>query len=156
MTDLTTPEESAAVEGPVAAQAVEETLAQELVERARSEGVELVGPGGVLTGLTKTVLETALEAEPDEHLGYPKHAVEGRNTGNSSRQRDRRSPKTSSHSSANTTRQAPSTRSYGALRSSSPPPSLIGTDTRAGGDSTPPTDSAAQASTRSSPGRPAT
>ncbi len=58
---------------------VDEALAQELVERARSEGVELVGPGGLLTGLTKTVLETALEAELDEHLGYPKHAVEGRN-----------------------------------------------------------------------------
>ena len=31
-------------------------LARELVERARAEGVELVGPGGLLTGLTKTVL----------------------------------------------------------------------------------------------------
>ena len=63
--------------------AVDEALAQELVERARSEGVGLVGPGGLLTGLTKTVLETALEAELDEHLGYPKHAVEGNNSGNS-------------------------------------------------------------------------
>src|SRR5262245_45789583 len=62
---------------------VDEALAQELVERARSEGVELVGPGGLLTGLTKTVLETALEAELDEHLGHPKHAVSGRSTGNS-------------------------------------------------------------------------
>jgi putative transposase len=49
-------------------------LASELVERARAEGVELVGPGGLLAGLTKTVLETALEAELDEHLGYAKHA----------------------------------------------------------------------------------
>jgi putative transposase len=62
---------------------VDETIAQELVERAMSEGAALVGPGGLLTGLTKTVLETALEAELDEHLGYPKHAVEGHNTGNS-------------------------------------------------------------------------
>jgi transposase-like protein len=79
---VTTTDESAAVEETPAA-TVDEALAQELVERARSEGVELVGPGGLLTGLTKTVLETALEAELDEHLGYPKHAVEGRNTGNS-------------------------------------------------------------------------
>ena len=79
---MTTASEPAAVEEAVAA-TVDEGLAQELVERARSEGVELVGPGGLLTGLTKTVLETALEAELDEHLGYPKHAVEGRNTGNS-------------------------------------------------------------------------
>src|SRR5207247_9506214 len=82
MSDLTTPSEPAAVEGP-AARMVDETVAQELVERARSEGVELVGPGGLLTGLTKTVLETALEAELDEHLGYAKHAVSGRNSGNS-------------------------------------------------------------------------
>ncbi len=62
---------------------MDEALAQELVERARSEGVELVGPGGLLTGLTKTVLETALDAEMEDHLGYAKHAVEGRDKGNS-------------------------------------------------------------------------
>src|SRR3954452_9024548 len=58
-------------------------LAQTLVEQARAQGVELVGPGGLLTGLTKTVLETALEAEMSEHLGYDKHAPEGRNRANS-------------------------------------------------------------------------
>ena len=47
------------------------------------ERVELVGPGGLLTGLTKTVLETALEAEMTEHLGYDKHDPMGRNGGNS-------------------------------------------------------------------------
>ncbi len=82
MSDVTTAD-GPAVGDEVAAPAVDEALAQELVERARSEGVELVGPGGLLTGLTKTVLETALEVEMDEHLGYPKHAVAGRNTGNS-------------------------------------------------------------------------
>jgi putative transposase len=58
-------------------------LAQELVERARAKGVELIGPGGLLTGLTKTVLETALEAEISEHLGYDKHDPAGRNRENS-------------------------------------------------------------------------
>jgi len=58
-------------------------LAQQLVEQARAEGVELVGPGGLLTGLTKTVLETALEAVMSEHLGYDKHDPAGRNRGNS-------------------------------------------------------------------------
>src|SRR5215210_3561574 len=58
----------------VEAGAADRELASELVERARAEGVELVGPGGLLTGLTKTVLETVLEAELDEHLGYAKHA----------------------------------------------------------------------------------
>jgi len=62
---------------------IDKQLAQDLVARARAEGVELVGPGGLLTGLTKTVLETALEAEMAEHLGYDKHDAAGRNGGNS-------------------------------------------------------------------------
>ena len=44
-------------------------LAAQLVEQARTEGIELVGPDGLLTGLTKTVRKTALEAERSEHLG---------------------------------------------------------------------------------------
>jgi putative transposase len=60
-----------------------QVLAQELVQRARTEGVDLVGPGGLLTGLTKTVLETALDVELTEHLGYDKHDPAGRGSGNS-------------------------------------------------------------------------
>ncbi len=51
--------------------------------RADAEGVNLVGPGGLLAGLTKTVLETALEAEMSEHLGYEPHDPAGHNSGNS-------------------------------------------------------------------------
>jgi putative transposase len=79
VSDLRTPSSEAEAEERTA----EVALAQELVGRARSEGVELVGPGGLLTGLTKTVLETALEAEMEDHLGYAKHAAEGRDKGNS-------------------------------------------------------------------------
>ncbi|MDQ3825973.1 MAG: IS256 family transposase, partial [Actinomycetota bacterium] len=61
----------------------QQQLAQELVEQARAEGVELVGQGGLLTRLTKSVLETALEAEMTQHLGYDKHDPMGRNGGNS-------------------------------------------------------------------------
>jgi putative transposase len=63
--------------------AAEEDLARSLMERAKAEGVSLVGPGGLLSGLTKTVLETALEAELTEDLGYEPHDPEGRNSGNS-------------------------------------------------------------------------
>jgi transposase-like protein len=58
-------------------------FAEELVERARTEGMELVGSDGLLTDLTKLVLEAGLEVEMEEHLGYAKHASEGRNRGNS-------------------------------------------------------------------------
>jgi putative transposase len=67
----------------MAAQIDQQQFAQELVEQARAEGVELVGAGGLVTRLTKSVLETALEAEMTEHLGYDKHDPMGRNGGNS-------------------------------------------------------------------------
>jgi putative transposase len=69
--------------GSMATQIDQQQLARELVDRARAEGVELVGPGGMLTGLTKSVLETALEEEMSEHLGYDKHDPVGGNGGNS-------------------------------------------------------------------------
>ena len=61
----------------------QQQFAQALVAQARSEGVELIGPGGLLTGLTKSVLETALEAELTEHLGYQQYDAAGRDGGNS-------------------------------------------------------------------------
>jgi putative transposase len=42
-----------------------------------------VGPNGLLNQLTKHVLETALDAEMTEHLGYDKHDPAGRGSGNS-------------------------------------------------------------------------
>ncbi|MGW7386997.1 hypothetical protein ACWGKT_47535, partial [Streptomyces sp. NPDC054794] len=44
-----------------------------LVERARSEGLQLTGQGGLLQQLTKRVLESALKGEITDHLGYEKH-----------------------------------------------------------------------------------
>jgi putative transposase len=61
----------------------ERQLAEELVAQASEEGVDLVGPHGLLNGITKRVLEAGLEAEITEHLGYGKHDPEGRNGGNS-------------------------------------------------------------------------
>jgi putative transposase len=58
-------------------------LAEQLVAQADAEGANLVGPDGMLAGLTKNVLETALEAEMSEHLGYDKHEAMGRNRENS-------------------------------------------------------------------------
>ena len=66
---------------PIVEPSADELLAKELVERARSEGAQLVGSGGLLTDLTKTVLEAAVEVEMEDHLGYPKHAPEGRDNG---------------------------------------------------------------------------
>jgi transposase-like protein len=54
-----------------------------LVEQARDREVELTGDNGLLTDLVRHVLQTGLEIELTDHLGYEPHAVEGRNTGNS-------------------------------------------------------------------------
>ncbi|MFI2663540.1 transposase [Micromonospora carbonacea] len=48
--------------------AAEVEFAQQLVERAKADGVSLVGPGGLLAGITRTALESALDAELDAHL----------------------------------------------------------------------------------------
>ena len=45
--------------------------------------MELAGQNGLSNQLTKRVLETALEEEMAEHLGYDKHDPVGRNHGNS-------------------------------------------------------------------------
>lgn len=57
-------------------------LAAELIEKAKAEGVSLVGPDGLLAGITKTVLQAALEAEMTEHLGYDKGERPAQPTGN--------------------------------------------------------------------------
>jgi transposase-like protein len=61
----------------------QQALAQQLLARAREQGIDLGGTDGLLNRLTKSVLETALEADMDEHLGYEKHDVSGRGSGNS-------------------------------------------------------------------------
>jgi transposase-like protein len=56
--------------------------AKQLVRQAREQGLSLTGPDGLLKQLTKTVLETALNEELTEHLGYDKHDPAGRDSGN--------------------------------------------------------------------------
>lgn len=56
--------------------------AEQLVARARSEGVELTRGNGLLTAMVRQVLQTGLNVELAEHLGYEPHAREGRGSGN--------------------------------------------------------------------------
>jgi hypothetical protein len=57
---------------------------RELVRAARARGVSFADTAdGVLKALTKTVVETALEEELSDHLGYDKHDPAGRNGGDS-------------------------------------------------------------------------
>jgi transposase-like protein len=60
----------------------EQLAAEELVRRAREQGLSLTGPDGLLRQLTKTVIETALDQELTEHLGHEKNGPVVNETGN--------------------------------------------------------------------------
>ena len=55
-------------------------VVDELLAGARTE--EIVGPGGLLSQLTKRLVERALEAELTDHLGYEPHREPPGGTGN--------------------------------------------------------------------------
>jgi putative transposase len=62
---------------------IDDELADRLLDRAQAEGAELLGPDGLLSQVTKAVLERALAEEMTGHLGYEKHDPAGRGSGNS-------------------------------------------------------------------------
>lgn len=70
---------------------VDDDLADQLLGKAQAEGAGLLGPDGLLSQLTRAVLERALAEEMTGHLGYDKHDPAGRGSGNS---RNGTTPKT--------------------------------------------------------------
>src|SRR4051812_20717290 len=79
-TETTTRQESAS--GSAGA-VTDEQLVAMLVDRARGDGLQLTGEGGLLQQLTKRVLESALDGEITDHVGYDKHDSVGKGSGNS-------------------------------------------------------------------------
>ena len=69
--------------GAAGLDAVDEQLIAQLAGRARAGGLALTGEGGLLAQLTKRLVESALEGEITDHLGYERHDVTGRDGGNS-------------------------------------------------------------------------
>ena len=67
----------------MSAKAVDDQSIDELVSRAQAEGLQLTGEGGLLQQLAKRLLESALEGEITDHLGYAQRDPTGRNGGNS-------------------------------------------------------------------------
>lgn len=59
---------------------LDDQLIGQLVDRAKADGINLTGQGGLLQQLTKKILESALEGEITDHLGHEKHERAG--TGN--------------------------------------------------------------------------
>ena len=59
-----------------------EELLDELLKDCKNAD-DLLGKDGLVKDLTKALIERALQAELTEHLGYDKHAADGRGSGNS-------------------------------------------------------------------------
>jgi len=80
--EIVLPDEESAVErlaGAVSDEAVDRMIAD-----AKETGISLLdGPDGLIAQLTARVIERALAAEMDDHLGYEKGDPVGRGTGNS-------------------------------------------------------------------------
>ena len=55
----------------------------QLLGDAEAQGLEIDGPGGLLSQLTKAVLERAFDAEMTDHLGYDRGDPAGEGSGNS-------------------------------------------------------------------------
>jgi putative transposase len=83
MTETTTQDPQLQSSAGAELDAVDEQLAARLVEQARSQGISLVGPDGLLQQVTKLVLEGALEGELTDQLGYEHGDPAGRNGSNS-------------------------------------------------------------------------
>ena len=61
---------------------ISDKLIDQLLEGCDSPD-DILGEAGLLKQLTKKVAVRALSAEMEQHLGYAKHALEGKNSGNS-------------------------------------------------------------------------
>ena len=70
---MTTEHPDREVAGVAPAEISDDQLVAMLVDRARGNDLKLTGAGGLLQQLTKRVLESALEGEITDHVGFDKH-----------------------------------------------------------------------------------
>jgi transposase-like protein len=70
---------------------IDEQTLDRLMDQVDAEGLELLGPDGILTELTSRIMNRALDAELTDHLGYERGDPVGRGSGNN---RNGSTPKT--------------------------------------------------------------
>ena len=61
---------------------IDDEVLDRLMDQVETEGLELLGPTGVLTELTSRIMNRALEVEISGHLGYEKGDAAGWGSGN--------------------------------------------------------------------------
>lgn len=67
---------------PVSEPLIDDVTLDRLMAQVDSEGLELLGPDGVLTELTSRIMNRAMDAEMTEHLGYENGDPAGYGSGN--------------------------------------------------------------------------
>lgn len=75
----------------VARDQIDDATLAKMMDKIESEGLELLGPDGVLTELTSKIMNMAMDAERTAHLGYERGDRDGWGSGNC---RNGTSPKT--------------------------------------------------------------
>ena len=73
--------------------AINDEMLDELLGNAKTQD-DLFGKDGLLKQLSKQLMERLLEMEMTNHLGYMKHAAEGKNSGNSRNGKTKKTVKT--------------------------------------------------------------
>ena len=61
---------------------IDDATLDRLMDQIDEEGLELLGPEGVLTELTSRIMNRAMEVEMTDHLGYEKGDTSGWGSGN--------------------------------------------------------------------------
>lgn len=74
--------ESERNDGESARPVIDDETLDRLMDQIDEEGLELLGPDGVLTELTSRIMNRALETEMTHHLGYEKGDTSGWGSGN--------------------------------------------------------------------------
>lgn len=72
----------------------QQALLDELLKDFKGDAKELLGQHGLIKQITKRALESALEGELTDHLGYEPHEPAGRRSGNARNGRSRKTVKT--------------------------------------------------------------
>lgn len=72
----------------------QQALLDELLKDFKGDAKDLLGQHGLIKQITKRALESALEGELTDHLGYESNAPAGKSTGNSRNGRSRKTVKT--------------------------------------------------------------
>jgi putative transposase len=72
----------------------QQALLDELLKDFKGDAKDLLGQHGLIKQITKRALESALEGEMTDHLGYEPNGPTGKNSGNSRNGRNRKTVKT--------------------------------------------------------------